>query len=67
MNKKSLIEKTFVPIHLAADSTGVPEQWLRVQVSEGKIPAIRTGRRWLVHLERTRAKLTELAEQTGGA
>jgi len=66
MNNSNQI-KTFVSIQSAASELGIPVSWLEQQAQSNKIPTIRAGRRWLVHLERTRAKLTELAEQTGGA
>lgn len=53
---------TFVPIRRAASDLGIPVAWLEQQAKMKSIPAIRTGRRWLIHLERTRSKLTELAE-----
>jgi len=58
--------QTFVSVRHAASELGIPIRWLEQQANQNKIPAIRAGRRWLVHLERTRAKLTQLAEQTGG-
>ena len=57
---------TFVPIRRAASELGIPVSWLERQATNNSIPAIRAGRRWLIHLERTRVKLTELAEQVGG-
>lgn len=57
--------RTFVPIRRAASELGIPVSWLEQQAKDSSIPAIRAGRRWLVHLERTRAKLTKIAEQAG--
>jgi len=57
--------RTFVPIRRAASELGIPVSWLEQQAKANIIPAIRAGRRWLIHLERARAKLTELAEQVG--
>ncbi len=55
----------FVPIRRAASVLGVPVNWLEREAHAGRIPAIKAGRRWLIHLERTRSKLTELADQAG--
>ncbi len=60
-------QTTFVPIRRAASILGVPIAWLQAEVTAGRIPAIKAGRRWLVHLERTRIKLAEYAEEDGGA
>lgn len=57
--------QTFVPIRRAASELGIPVSWLEQQAKANSIPAIRAGRRWLIHLERTRSKLTELADQAG--
>jgi len=57
--------QTFVSIRYAASELGIPVCWLEQQAKRNAIPAIRAGRRWLVHLERTRAKLTKLADQVG--
>lgn len=54
--------RTFVPLRLAATSLGVPVSWLRSEVEAGRVPAVRAGRRWLVHLDRAREVLSRLAE-----
>lgn len=64
MNKSTNTE-TFVSLKHAASELGFPVRWLEQQAQVNAIPAIRVGRRWLVHLERSRVKLTQLAEQTG--
>lgn len=65
---KQKLEKTFVPRASAAQRLGVPAAWLRREAHAGRIPALRAGRRWFVHLERTRDKLANFAEgQEGGA
>lgn len=61
------IQTTFVPIRRAASNLGVPIAWLLSEAKAGRIPAIKAGRRWLVHLERARIKLAEYAEREGGA
>lgn len=61
------IQTTFVPIRRAASELGVPITWLAREAHAGRIPAIKAGRRWLVHLERARIKLAEYAEREGGA
>ena len=61
------IKTTFVPIRRAASILGVPITWLQSEAKAGRIPAIKAGRRWLVHLERARIKLAEYAEREGGA
>ncbi|MGP1346646.1 MAG: hypothetical protein ACTS3F_08270 [Phycisphaerales bacterium] len=55
-------ETTFVPINRAAAALGVPKAWLIRMVAVERIPAVRAGRRWLVPLEETRARLVELAD-----
>lgn len=60
-------QSTFVPILQASHELGVPSAWLRREAQSGRIPAIKAGRRWLVHLERARIKLAEYAEREGGA
>lgn len=60
------IQTTFVPIRRAASSLGVPISWLQGEAKAGRIPAIKAGKRWLVHLERARIKLAEYAEDKGG-
>lgn len=64
MNQK--IKTTFVPIRRAASDLGVPIAWLESEARAGRIPAIKAGRRWLVHLELARTKLAESAEYKGG-
>jgi len=59
---------TFVPIRSAARALGVPLAWLRNEAENGRIPAVRAGRRWLVPLERIQQLLHERAERgEGGA
>jgi|GEM_PF-5999960 len=58
---------TFVPIRRAASIFGVPLSWLQAEAKAGRIPAIKAGRRWLIHLDRTRSKLAEISEHEGGA
>ncbi len=64
MIKKTNIS-TFVPVIQASHELGVPTAWLNREAKAGRIPSIRAGRRWLVHLERTRTKLAESAEHQG--
>jgi excisionase family DNA binding protein len=52
---------TFVPIAEAADRLGFSVSWLRAEVEAGRIPAVRAGRRWFVHFERTKAELSKRA------
>jgi len=63
---KPELNTTFVPIRRAASKLGVPIAWLQTEAEAGRIPAIKAGRRWLVHLERARIKLAEYAEDEGG-
>ncbi|PHQ81816.1 MAG: hypothetical protein COB69_03640 [Phycisphaera sp.] len=56
----------FVPVYVAAHRLGVPLAWLRREAQAGRVPAVRAGRRWFVHLERTRAKLTQHADAAKG-
>jgi len=60
------IHKTFVPVRHAAAELGVPLAWLKREAEAGRIPAVQAGKRWLVHLKRTRAALTVRAEKAGG-
>lgn len=62
MSYQNQIERTFVSLSVAATKLGVPSAWLRREAQAGRIPVIRAGRRWLVHLERARAKLAEDAD-----
>lgn len=65
MHKKATLNRTFVSPGIASTELGLPESWLRSSAEANLIPAILVGNRWLIHLERTRIKLTELAEQAG--
>jgi excisionase family DNA binding protein len=56
---------SFLPVKVVAHRLGVPAAWLRRQVEAGAIPAIRTGRRWLVDIDGARASL--LARARAGA
>ncbi|MBL4698920.1 MAG: hypothetical protein JKX70_08805 [Phycisphaerales bacterium] len=60
-------QSTFVPILQASHELGVPSAWLRREAQAGRIPAIKAGQRWLVHLEHARIKLADCADQEGGA
>lgn len=62
-----MTEKTqvFVPIRRAASALGVPIAWLKREAEAGRVPAVRAGRRWLIHLERSRAVLSDRAEAQG--
>ena len=64
---KQQTQPTFAPVIQASHELGVPSAWLRREAQAGRIPAIKAGRRWLVHLERARIKLAEYAENEGGA
>jgi excisionase family DNA binding protein len=59
------IPPTFVPIPDAAERLGVPLAWLKREAEAGRVPAVRAGRRWLVHLDRTREALARLAAGDG--
>jgi hypothetical protein len=54
--------ETFVSVRRAARALGVPYAWLLREVKRSRVPAMCVGRRWLVHLERTRSALAERAE-----
>lgn len=58
-------EETFVPIRRAAAVLGVPFAWLQREAEVGRVPAVRAGRRWLVHLEETREVLAKRAWEGG--
>ncbi|MFK7883905.1 MAG: helix-turn-helix domain-containing protein [Phycisphaerales bacterium] len=51
----------FVAVTEAAELLGIPLAWMKREAEAGRIPAVRAGRRWLVHLERTQAILAERA------
>ena len=53
----------FVPVQRAAAILGVPRSWLRAEVKAGRVPAVRTGRRIMIHIERAAAVLAERASQ----
>lgn len=55
----------FVPIRQAAVALGVPLAWLKREVESGRIPAVRAGQRWLVHVEQAQRVLTERAVDGG--
>ena len=55
-------QQTFIPIRRAAALLGVPVAWLRREAEAGRVPAVRAGTRWLVHLDRAQTVLTERAE-----
>ncbi len=55
-------EVIFVPIRRAAARLGVPLAYLRREVEENRLPAVRAGRRWLVPMPRAAELLAERAE-----
>jgi len=57
-------ETLFVPVRVVARRLGVPVAWLRREAETGGVPAIRTGRLWLVHLEGARGRLLADAEHS---
>jgi len=63
-NKKN--HRMFVPIRTSAARIGVPLAWLKKEVQSGRIPAIRAGRQWLVHLERAREIIAKQAKNNKG-
>lgn len=63
---KNNIESTFVPLRRAASTLGVPLAWLRAEAEAKRIPAVRAGRRWLVHLERAQLVLSQRADSGEG-
>ena len=52
----------FKPVRVAARHLGVPIAWLEREAKLNRIPAVRAGRRWLIHLEKTEQRLLERAE-----
>jgi len=64
-NKKN--ERMFVPIRTSAARIGVPLAWLRREVESGRVPAVRAGRQWLVHLERAREIIAKQAKNNEGS
>ncbi len=63
-NKKN--DRMFVPIRTSAARIGVPLAWLKKEVESRRIPAIRAGRQWLVHLERAREIIAKQAKNNEG-
>ncbi len=56
-------ELSFIPIRQAAFELGVPVAWLKREAEHNRVPAVRAGRRWLVHLKKTEQRLLERAER----
>lgn len=42
---------TLVPVREAVEITGLSEYYLRQKLKTGEIPAIRSGNKWLIHIE----------------
>ncbi|MCC5829357.1 MAG: excisionase family DNA-binding protein [Phycisphaeraceae bacterium] len=63
--------KRFLPADVAAARLGVPANYLRQLIRDGRIPTLRAGRRVLVDLPATEAALADLAanaqREGGGA
>ena len=63
------IHRTFIPVRRAAGPLGVPLgvplAWLRQEVKARRVPAIRAGSRWYVHLDAAQAALSERAKREG--
>lgn len=59
------MDRTFIPIHVLAQLTGLPEGWLRGETEAGRIPHIRVGRRLMFHFETAEKAL--LAHVAGSA
>ncbi len=59
-------ERMFVPIRTSAARIGVPLAWLKREVESGRVPAVRAGRQWLVHLERAREIIAKQANNSKG-
>lgn len=55
---------TLVPLRQASTALGVPVAWLRREVQAQRIPAVRVGRRCLVHLDGARETLAQRANET---
>jgi len=58
--------EAFVPARRAAASLGVPIAWLKREAEAGRVPAVRAGRRLLIHLDDARATLAERAKAGEG-
>jgi len=63
-NRKN--ERMFVPIRTSAARIGVPLAWLKREVESGRVPAVRAGRQWLVHLEKAREVIAKQAKNNKG-
>ena len=58
---RNSLNAAFVPIRRAASALGVPLAWLKREAEAGRVPAVRAGRRWFVHLDRAHAQLADRA------
>jgi len=67
METKSHIKEVFVPVRHAASVLGLPVAFIEREAKAGRLPAVRAGRSWLIHLERARAELERRAEAGEGA
>lgn len=63
---RNSLDAVFVPIRRAASALGVPIAWLKREAEAGRVPAVRAGRRWLIHLESAHAQLAQRAESSDG-
>jgi hypothetical protein len=62
----TLCDAPFIPTRRAALALGVPHAWLKREIEARRLPAVRVGRRWLVHLNRARDILAKRADARCG-
>jgi hypothetical protein len=66
VGKKGGMKQTkYIPVQEASRRIGLPLAWLKREASEGRVPALRVGRRWFVDAEETERALATMA--SGGA
>ncbi len=49
--------ETFVPLHIAATTLGVPIAWLRAEAEADRVPFLKAGRRFLFNTESVKRAL----------
>ncbi|MDC0934758.1 excisionase family DNA-binding protein [Pirellulales bacterium] len=58
-------DEGFTAIDHAACALGVPASWLKREVHDGRLPALRVGKRFLLDIEQVRAALKARAASKG--
>jgi excisionase family DNA binding protein len=58
-----MIEKTFIPLRVAAGRLGVPISWLKAESQAGRIPHLKIGRSYRFNPDTVEQVLFERAAQ----